>query len=163
MVWEILTAIGTLLAVFVALFLPMWQNRRRLSVQVATPGGYKQDKSVSVIIANSGGKVITVLRVLTNGDDGKIVETFPSGNDEPFPCTLHPGELIKLHYGYISEHLAEIKEVVVEDSLGKRWKCNAKSIETALAMHLEKRRMLESLYPSMQKEKGKKAKTQRRN
>ena len=68
-----------------------------------------------------------------------------------------------MHYGYISEHLAEIKEVVVEDSLGKHWKCNAKSIETALAMHLEKRRMLESLYPSMQKEKGKKAKTQRRN
>ena len=49
-IWEILTAIGTLLAVFVALFLPMWQNRRRLSVQVATPGGYEQDKSVSVIL-----------------------------------------------------------------------------------------------------------------
>jgi hypothetical protein len=37
MVWEILTAIGTLAAVVVALFLPTWQNRRRLSVQVASP------------------------------------------------------------------------------------------------------------------------------
>lgn len=135
MVWEPFTAIGTLLAVFVALFLPMWQNRRRLSVQVATPGG--RNKIISVVMTNSGGKVMTIVRVLTKGQDGQIVER----EIEELPLTLRPGDFINLTHPYIAENLGVINEILVEDSLGRRWKCEDKSIRTALGIRGEKRRL----------------------
>lgn len=163
MLWEILTAVGTLGAVCVALFLPMWQNRRHLSVQVATPGGYHfQDKTTSVIVTNSGGKVITIIRVLTTGADGKAAERFEAGNTPTLPDTLRPGDFVSLSFPYISEHFGETKEILVEDSLGKLWKCSHGSIKAALAIHQEKRKALDDMYPSMKKETGKKAKTRRR-
>lgn len=163
-IWEILTAVGTLGAVVVALFLPMWQSRRRLSVQVATPGGgLTQEKDASVIITNNGGKAITVIRVKANGNDGKMQEVSEAGQISTLPCTLRSSDFVSLTFPYISAHLDQIKEIQVEDSLGRLWKCNPKSHRTALAIRTEKREMLESFYPSMQKEKGKKAKTRRRN
>lgn len=140
-IWEILTAIGTLGAVVVALFLPSWQNRRRLSVQVATPGGYKRDKTISVVMTNSGGKVITIVRVLTKSHDGKPEERFEAGNTPTLPSTLRPGDFVSLTFPYITSHLDEIKEVLVEDSLGKHWKCDTQSHRTALSIQGEKRRL----------------------
>ncbi|MGD0724347.1 MAG: hypothetical protein ABSB63_02165 [Spirochaetia bacterium] len=139
--WEILTAIGTLGAVVVALFLPMWQARRRLSVQVATPGGYKRDKTISVVMTNSGGKVVTVVRVLTKGKGGKPEERFESGNTPTLPHTLRSGDFISLTFPYITSHLAEVKDILVEDSLGKLWRCDAKSHRAALSIQGEKRRL----------------------
>ena len=140
-IWEILTAIGTLGAVVVALFLPMWQKRRRLSVQVATPGGYKRDKTISVVMTNSGGKVITIVRVLTKGPDGKPEERFEAGNTPTLPSTLRPGDFVCITFPYITSRLDEIKEVLVEDSLGKYWKCDIKSHKTVLSIQREKRGM----------------------
>jgi len=139
LVWEILTAVGTLLAICVALFLPVWLSRRRLSVQVASPGGYKREKIVSVILTNCGGKVITLVRRLTKGDDGKPTERFEAGRTPTLPFMLRPGDFVSLSFPYISERLDEIKGILVEDSLGKQWKCDAKSIGTALSIQKEKR------------------------
>ena len=95
-----------------------------------------------------------------------MVENSPekseAGRTPTLPFTLRPGDFVSLSFPYISEHLDEIREILVEDSLGKHWKCDAKSIRTALAIHQEKRKALEDAYPSMKKETGKKAKTRGR-
>ena len=114
-IWEILTAVGTLGAVVVALFLPMWQARRRLSVEVAPPSTYSDMKTIPLVVTNSGGKVITIVRVLTRGQDGKTTDRLVAQQSPTLPCTLRPSDLLSLSIPYISENLREIKEILVEN------------------------------------------------
>ena len=126
MIWEIITSISTLAAVIVALFLPTIINKRKLIVEATTPGRYSEQKDVIISIINSGGKFITVSRLLIMEANKKIKEMrYVEGK---LPVTLKPSEFVHLKQPYISEHLDEIKQILIEDSLGHRWKCTNKSI-----------------------------------
>jgi hypothetical protein len=92
-----------------------------------------------VVVANIGGKVITLVRVLTKAKDGTITARAEEGRTPTLPHTLRPSDFVRLSIPYISENLGEIKEVLVEDSLGKRWNCDAQSRRAALFVQEENR------------------------
>ena len=73
MLWQIITSISTLLAVLVALFLPAINNRRKLLVEVATPGRFTKQKEVIINIINSGGKFVTISRLLILNKEKKNI------------------------------------------------------------------------------------------
>ena len=94
MIWEIITSISTLVAVLVALFLPVFRNRRKLVIQVATPGRFTERKEALIAVVNSGGQFITVSRLLIKDHDDHLKEM---RLDQKMPITLRPSEVADLH------------------------------------------------------------------
>lgn len=128
--WNAFAAVSTFLAVLVALGISVWQhiNQKmvRLRITLATKGRYSEDKKTYIVISNMGIVPETIVRILTKDKKGKITELH--NQDFDLPKTLRPHEIIHLDCPYFTENLDKVEEICAEDCSGKKWKCEADSV-----------------------------------
>jgi len=146
MIWQIISSIATLAAVVVALFLPAFQRRRRLRVELVTPGRYTKDKEASVFVTNTSTTPITIARLLYTNEKDELVQL---RIDSPLPQILPPSASAEFRHPAIGNILgSRMKGILVEDSTGRRWKvraANENRIRILLEYHIGDR----FIYPSM--------------
>ncbi|MBU6392435.1 MAG: hypothetical protein KGQ83_09380 [Planctomycetes bacterium] len=127
--WEILGNIRIDWTAVVAIFtiwLFLYKKKKRVFVDLATEGRRSEDPKIYIIIKNDSEPLITIVRILTREYHKDLIKLSTQDFDLPKTINLHAN--IQLESPYIAHNIQNIAEIYAEDSTGRRWGVNKKSL-----------------------------------
>ncbi len=133
--WHALSAIGTMAAVFVSLWLALRQERRNIKIIIASSPRYSDKKSAQIVLVNQGNKVETIMRMLYRDKESNKISEYNSyynnGVKLVFPVMIPAHGYISFDSPYLENDENKVKDIIIEDAFGKKWYSNRKNFNFA--------------------------------
>jgi hypothetical protein len=136
--WTTISAMSTLAAVGIALFLHYWQEKSKINVVIASGPRYGEGKKAIITIANQGNRAETIIRILyRKKENGKVYELID--RDIILPKTIPAHGIEYYDWPYLQDNSNLIDNIIVEDAIGRRWGCDKTSLKNAQKLLLNHR------------------------
>lgn len=144
--WTAISAIAAVATVIFTIWLFFYKKRKKVFVELTTEGRRSEEPKIFIIIKNDSEPLITVVRILIRENEKDLNEL--STQDFDLPKTIHFHDHIQLESPFIAHNIQNIKEIYAEDSTGRRWEVEKKSLKQSkkiLRNFIGKRLVFESM------------------